>query len=422
MRHRLRVTIYTFGGHLREAVMYQQQIFSCNRPDLAQIWFNISCDMTKSIQSIGFEFAKTVDVSAQEMLQATRAATSQLRVDAYPPSLPPSVADLRAPDVSSLRHSFVSSIPPLNPPPLPPREPITSNVTVTSASKVKSSDAKRDKPSDVTPTAAAASSDHEDSVEAEVAHLNTVERIQEKPTASSHSSKTKLSQESITNTSQATLPAKMTPKAGKRSEKRTAAKVVVSKDGTFSCDKCTKTFKHKKSLRVHVMRAHSNERPHKCGACAKQFVRAHDLKLHMRTHSAQPQHACSQCDRKFYQRNSLLVHEKRRHSTKRAFVCPVCNFGFVRRCELDIHMTSHTKTNRRHKCRHCGKAFVRKTTLEQHESLHSGDKRHKCGVCGRRLLSAYFLAKHTKQHACAQPGMAACDRCGKVNTVCDIGV
>ena len=410
VRHRLRVTIYTFGGHLREAVMYQQQLFPCNRPDLAQIWFNISCDMTKTIQSIGYEVSKTVDISAQEMLQATRNATSQLRVDAFPPSLPPSVADLR-PAVSSLRHSFVSSIPPLNPPPLPAPEkekPSRTAPVVTNKDK-ETRASKRDAPPAASPPPV--ESDHHEDDDAEADAIRQPSTSTSKCQAAASNAKTASSKKKKVK--------KLTSKTDKRAESSKESTRAKTNDG-FSCEKCSKTFKHKKSLRVHEMRAHSGERPHTCDTCGKSFVRAHDLKLHARTHSAQPQHACTHCDKKFYQKNSLLVHEKRRHSSSRAFVCEQCNFGFVRRCELEKHRETHNKSNRRHRCRHCGKAFARRATLEQHEAWHRGERRHKCHVCGRRLLSAYFLAKHVKLHECSEPGMATCDRCRVAYPIADI--
>jgi hypothetical protein len=46
------------------------------------------------------------------------------------------------------------------------------------------------------------------------------------------------------------------------------------------CDICAKDFTRAHSLKVHK-RTHANERPHKCTYCSKAFVRKHDLDRHV---------------------------------------------------------------------------------------------------------------------------------------------
>lgn len=63
----------------------------------------------------------------------------------------------------------------------------------------------------------------------------------------------------------------------------------------FKCKICEKKYSGKYSLRKHVMRLHSTDKPFCCEICEKSFSTKGDLRQHMRMHTGERPYGCEIC-------------------------------------------------------------------------------------------------------------------------------
>lgn len=145
------------------------------------------------------------------------------------------------------------------------------------------------------------------------------------------------------------------------------------------CEYCSKSFKTKLSLKIHI-RSHTNERPFNCPECGKTF----------KTYSA--------------------VHNHRAvHSTDKNFKCPVpdCNYRTTTKANLNIHGRTHTQERfvlfalcyhfqflsfhfRKYACVYCQLKFTTTSNLSKHvKNIHHQIKAHKCSQCEKMVGPSY---------------------------------
>ncbi|KAF7688566.1 zinc finger protein 436 [Silurus meridionalis] len=182
----------------------------------------------------------------------------------------------------------------------------------------------------------------------------------------------------------------------------------VSKDKTFHCALCEKSFGRMASLNIH-MRTHSSERAHICSYCGKGFSRADLLKNHQRTHTGERPYSCNLCGKSYGHQGQLRIH-KRTHTGEKPYACPHCAKRFTEHNQLKVHLRTHTG-ERPYSCSVCAKTFASAGNLRIHLRIHSGEKPHCCSQCGKRFNSQGDLKTHLRVHTGERP--YHCDLCEK---------
>ncbi|XP_070545717.1 zinc finger protein ZFP2-like isoform X2 [Ptychodera flava] len=113
----------------------------------------------------------------------------------------------------------------------------------------------------------------------------------------------------------------------------------------FICEKCGKGFHTKTLLHGHLRQTHS-ESPVQCEVCGKQFKHRSKLWVHSRIHNKAmyQSHQCELCPRKFLSRSNVKMHMISAHSDERPHQCELCGYS----CKLKGNLTKHMKVHNRY--------------------------------------------------------------------------
>ncbi|XP_044512585.1 zinc finger protein 391-like [Gracilinanus agilis] len=176
----------------------------------------------------------------------------------------------------------------------------------------------------------------------------------------------------------------------------------------FECSECEKAFRQKTDLIRHY-RIHSGEKPFKCRECGKAFPRRTTLTLHQRTHTGEKPYECSECGKTFRSSSNLTQHRST-HTGIKPHQCSVCGKAFSQKTDLTHHSRIHTR-EKPYECSECGKFFRQKSDLAQHFSIHTGKKPFKCSDCGKAFPRITTLKRHQRTHTGEKP--FECNECGK---------
>ena len=138
------------------------------------------------------------------------------------------------------------------------------------------------------------------------------------------------------------------------------------------CSVCFKLFVSACRLSLHTDSIHGDStfNPYMCPICKKEVLHPFHLKDHMLTHSDVRPYKCDGCTRSFKTRGRLNMHIRNYHSSRKRFGCKVCLKRFRTKKYLDAHMLTHTG-ERPHLCETCGKAFSLKHNLKVHMKIHA---------------------------------------------------
>ncbi len=117
------------------------------------------------------------------------------------------------------------------------------------------------------------------------------------------------------------------PTAGSLEIQQNVAALMLGPDeeGKFVCGyaQCGKRFGRKYNIQSHIQ-THLSDRPFQCEFCQACFVRAHDLRRHVKIHDMIKPHTCA-CGKAFTRMDALTRHRMRA-------ICSGALPGFVRKC------------------------------------------------------------------------------------------
>ncbi|CAH0545887.1 unnamed protein product [Brassicogethes aeneus] len=116
-----------------------------------------------------------------------------------------------------------------------------------------------------------------------------------------------------------------------------------SESEKFKCAKCNRTFTKACYLTQHKNAQHNDKKLFKCGKCGKKFASQDILDEHSEKHSENKPHKCTMCKKQYNFRADLTRHMFVHNKKNSPFVCTVCNKGFARKDHLKNHYLVHTK-------------------------------------------------------------------------------
>lgn len=110
---------------------------------------------------------------------------------------------------------------------------------------------------------------------------------------------------------------------------------------SFNCDRCSRKFKRKDDLDIHMLIHTNTNQFFDCTYCEKKFVQLGNLKTHLRVHTGEKPYVCAYCQKGFRQLSGMITHE-RIHSDEKPFQCSACDRRFRQLSGLNSHI-AHCK-------------------------------------------------------------------------------
>ncbi|KAL3314905.1 hypothetical protein Ciccas_006470 [Cichlidogyrus casuarinus] len=179
----------------------------------------------------------------------------------------------------------------------------------------------------------------------------------------------------------------------------------------FQCPDCTRSFRLRMSLMIHMKNHHSGndeQGPKACEFCGLVYPSGRLLKQHIdRTHNKELKLECSECGRRFRLETDLRRHIKEMHSG--AVKCEVCNKICANLRSYSLHRNKHFKM-RVFQCTECNATFKSKASMKRHirvDHLNLGPERFECQICGKIVCQ---IGMHMLTHKGTR---FVCEYCGK---------
>lgn len=170
----------------------------------------------------------------------------------------------------------------------------------------------------------------------------------------------------------------------------------------LSCDYCSKTFKKRYDLIIHLNSSHQT-----CHECYAQFQDHQELLSHIdtqHTSNLKSIHKCTDCQ--FLSKSQVLLNL---HGMKKHSKCLPCKTKFKSLKVLGQHMQENHpkwKALQLEKCDQCQHWNTRKQ-LQNHKRHHN--KRHPCKWCDMDFATVSQQKRHLEG---SRLKMATCDICG----------
>ncbi|XP_052893435.1 zinc finger protein 62 homolog [Anopheles moucheti] len=159
----------------------------------------------------------------------------------------------------------------------------------------------------------------------------------------------------------------------------------------YKCPHCPKTFRGQTALNCHIFR-HTNEGA-KCPVCSKVFATSSIVKQHLKqVHTTERSNVCNLCGVTYKHLKSLRMH-LRNHQKR---VCPECDAEFDSVYAMLKHRKqSHMKENLPFKCEHCDRTFEHRSKLASHTNLRG--RPFQCELCCHSFNKQEFLTNHERR-------------------------
>ncbi|XP_035713062.1 gastrula zinc finger protein XlCGF7.1-like [Folsomia candida] len=193
-------------------------------------------------------------------------------------------------------------------------------------------------------------------------------------------------------------------------------------NGHVKCEICFVTLKHHVALAEHLRRIHSDKPTQICTICTREFRSKQYLRLHMnRIHTTQrerPRHPCSVvgCGKTFLGKSNLSAHFKAEHSQDQVrFTCTLCHKQLKTQQSLQFHIATHTK-ERSYKCETSGRSFTQEGGLNHHQTTHvekSARQVFQCHLCPSSFTFRANLSTHMKNYHENRKTQNQCHICDK---------
>jgi hypothetical protein len=165
----------------------------------------------------------------------------------------------------------------------------------------------------------------------------------------------------------------------------------------FPCDLCSKSFKAKSHLKIHVSKTHNKK---------KKFMNEsneEDTKKH--------NHHCIFCKKSFITLNILKLHIHDAHNIEGT--CPICENIYK---NVGSHVTTKHLDINKYKCKFCPKKFVGILKLKEHVNIEHPIVRFivNCKICNEEFPRKKFLREHLKiKHDIVRKALSyLCHLCG----------
>ncbi|KAJ8916158.1 hypothetical protein NQ315_016297 [Exocentrus adspersus] len=190
---------------------------------------------------------------------------------------------------------------------------------------------------------------------------------------------------------------------------------------SYHCHLCTKKFKMRGSLMVHLRVAHYGFQS-EIGAKSKKqeatVSRLEESKMKEDKQETEVKHVkvldnkqweCDVCSKMFTTKYFLKKH-KRLHTGEMPYCCTLCNKSFTFQQSYHKHMLYHS-SEKPYMCNECGRAFKELSTLQNHARIHSGERPFGCETCGKRFRQRVSYLVHRRIHTGVMPyKCTACDK------------
>lgn len=165
----------------------------------------------------------------------------------------------------------------------------------------------------------------------------------------------------------------------------------------FKCTACDKTFLRKSHLQAHEI-SHQNpdSKPFHCSVCGKGVNTAQHLKRHEITHEKSFKCTHPGCDEAFYKHQTLRHHILSVH--EKALTCHKCDKSFTRPYRLAQHnLKYHSETPTYHcDSKGCFKNFKTWSALQLH--VKNDHPKIRCKICGKGCVGTHGLMSHMITH------------------------
>lgn len=197
------------------------------------------------------------------------------------------------------------------------------------------------------------------------------------------------------------------------------------------CSLCEKSFRSRRYLKRHIVRAHSGRKGYPCDICGHTFTEKGSMLRHIQVvHNKQGSsgcHPCEKCGKSFKERGTLNRHNLRFHSEEgiartdknRAvkvsmikrdilriregkaidgtFQCSICLDSFSLFGNFETHLLKMHQEVRPYECSVCSKTYRGKRTLGEHMAVHKPGNMFQCDQCAKTFPFRGSLAKHKER-------------------------
>ncbi|KAK3883589.1 hypothetical protein Pcinc_012092 [Petrolisthes cinctipes] len=238
----------------------------------------------------------------------------------------------------------------------------------------------------------------------------------------------------------------------------------------FECRECGKQFKHKSTLRGHVVNQHDMKEGGRkssnltqdfcikvhtepedilvdnndtgnircktepvfendvdddddpnfcCGECGSSHNTLSSLSEHMEKHSVMPDHFIRTIDEGALNENTSTGTSNNNTAVSvpkknlKMYDCDKCGKRFSYKSTLATHQKVVHSNEKQFKCPECPKEFARKSYLDVHMVVHTGEKKYKCDECGKSFTQKGSLNIHSMTH-CKDSSHLVCSDCDVV--------